>query len=113
LRAGGDMGFGRGNLTRRQNLQGVGARYLALFAAVQVWAQAHTCQTSTARSWIGARGVKDAFRYSTENAEKTMCAGGGQNENHQRPASQREAVFVRVGEAQGLQRRISSVLVTS
>jgi hypothetical protein len=38
----GDMGFGRGNLTRRQNLQGVGARYLALFATVQVWARAHT-----------------------------------------------------------------------
>jgi len=27
------MSFGRGNLAREQSLQGVGARYLALFAA--------------------------------------------------------------------------------
>jgi hypothetical protein len=37
-----DMGFDRGSLARRQNLQRVGARHLALPAAVQVWARAHT-----------------------------------------------------------------------
>ena len=35
------MGFRRGSLTRRQNLKGVGASYLALLAAVRVCARAH------------------------------------------------------------------------
>ena len=35
------MSFGRGNLARGQSLQDVGARYLALFATVQVLARAH------------------------------------------------------------------------
>ena len=35
------MGFGRGNLARRQDLQGIGARQLGPFATVQVWARAH------------------------------------------------------------------------
>src|ERR1700751_5069203 len=34
IRARGNVGFGRGNLARRQDLQGVGARYLALLATV-------------------------------------------------------------------------------
>jgi hypothetical protein len=35
------MSFGRADLARRQSLQGVGTRQLALFAAVQVLARAH------------------------------------------------------------------------
>jgi hypothetical protein len=53
IRARSDMGFGRGSLTRRQDLQGVGTRYLVLPAGVKVWARAHTPQTTTASSWMG------------------------------------------------------------
>jgi hypothetical protein len=35
------VSFGRGNLARRQGLQGVGARQLGPFATVQVSARAH------------------------------------------------------------------------
>jgi hypothetical protein len=41
IRARGDVSFGRGNLARRQGLQGVGARQLGPFATVQVSARAH------------------------------------------------------------------------
>ena len=41
IRARGNVGLGPGNLARRQDLQGVGARQLAGFATVQVWAPAH------------------------------------------------------------------------
>ena len=41
IRARANMSFGRGNLVRRQDLQGVGARQLGPVATVQVFAQAH------------------------------------------------------------------------
>ena len=53
IRARGDMGFGRRSLTRRQNLQGEGARRLALLAAVPVWTRPHAPKTTTASSWMG------------------------------------------------------------
>src|SRR5437868_174646 len=51
------MGFGRGNLVRRQRLSGVRARYLGAFATVQVWGMRglHTPNTSNPSFWIGPR----------------------------------------------------------
>jgi len=44
----------RGNLTRRQDLQGVGARGLALLAAAQVWARAYTPQNDNCKFLDGS-----------------------------------------------------------
>jgi len=56
IRARGDVGFGRGNLARRQDLQRVGARQLDPFAAapgVGGMRGLHTPKTSKASFWIG------------------------------------------------------------
>ena len=50
------MGFRRRSLTRRQNLQGVGTRCLALLAAVRACSRAHVQKTTTTNSWMGLNG---------------------------------------------------------
>jgi len=58
------MGFRRRNLTRRQNLQGVGTRCLALLAAVRVCARAHVPKNDNHELLDGSqwwRGQKNRF----------------------------------------------------
>jgi len=53
------MGFGRRSLTPRQNLQGEGARRLALLAAVQVWTRPHAPKNDNRKLLDGPNGGGD------------------------------------------------------
>jgi hypothetical protein len=60
------MGFGRGNLALRQDLQSMSARLFGPFATVQVGVRGlHTPNTSNVSFWIGpevAKGTPSAGR---------------------------------------------------